>query len=358
MDKKRIAWVDTVKFLCMIAVMADHAESSREMLDLFVAPFYLNMFSFAAGYVYVHREGFGPFLRKKARQLLVPWLVFSLFVILTAHLLSFREHTGSLGRDLLWNFLQIHYHGDEMWYVAALFVAFLPFYFVVSRYERSPAPGKTAAAQLLAFLLLALGSTAFSFLLPRDLLPWSEGLPLTLPWHLEYIGQAVFYMLLGFFFRVRWEAAYDRRGSLARGLGFLLVYLVLLYVVPPLFGGFTQAQLAFYYFPCSLAAMPAIVSLCKAVRPGRFVSYVGQNTLVYYGLHGKVESLLLILLRRFVPQLYYTGIWGESALFNLGFTLAFALVTAVLLLIPAYIINRWFPFVLGRRRKAAPTATP
>ena len=357
MEKKRIAWVDTAKFICMIAVMADHAESSREMLDLFVAPFYLNMFSFAAGYVYVHREGFGPFFRKKLRQLFIPWLVFSLFVIFTAHLLSFRSHAQPLAVDLLRNFLQIHYFGDEMWYVAALFVAFVPFYFVVSRYERSRAPEKTALRLLLFFLLLALGSTAFSYLLPRDLLPWSGGLPLTLPWHLEYIGQAVFYMLLGYFFRVRWEPAFDKRDCLGRGLGLLLLYLVLLYAVPPLFGGFSQTQLAFYYFPCSLAAIPAMISLCKAVTPGRFVSFVGQNTLVYYGLHGKVESLLLMLLRRFVPQLYYTAIWGESALFNTVFTLAFALIAAVLLLIPAVIVNRWFPFVLGRRRKARQPAS-
>ena len=74
MEKKRIEWVDTARFLCMLAVMAEHAESMTGTMDKIIDPFYLNMFSFAAGYVYVHRRGFRDFLGRKVRQLLVPWL--------------------------------------------------------------------------------------------------------------------------------------------------------------------------------------------------------------------------------------------------------------------------------------------
>ena len=35
------------------------------------------------------------------------------------------------------------------------------------------------------------------------------------------------------------------------------------------------------------------------------------------------------------------------------FAAAFTVLLSFALLIPAYIINRWFPFVLGRRRKSA-----
>ena len=82
-----------------------------------------------------------------------------------------------------------------------------------------------------------------------------------------------------------------------------------------------------------------------------------KGTSTKNGFTAFLLSLLLMLLRRFVPQLYYTAIWGESALFNTVFTLAFALIAAVLLLIPAVIVNRWFPFVLGRRRKARQPAS-
>ena len=70
MEQKRITWVDTARFFAMLAVMANHTQYTTAKLDSFVAPFYLNMFSFAAGYVYVHRAGFGKFFRRKLQQLL------------------------------------------------------------------------------------------------------------------------------------------------------------------------------------------------------------------------------------------------------------------------------------------------
>ena len=81
MQQKRIEWVDTARFFAMIAVMANHTQFMTAKLDSFVAPFYLNMFSFAAGYVYVHRAGFAAFFRKKLRQLFLPWLFLSLLGI-------------------------------------------------------------------------------------------------------------------------------------------------------------------------------------------------------------------------------------------------------------------------------------
>ena len=33
MEKKRIEWVDSAKFLCMLAVMAEHAESMTGTMD-------------------------------------------------------------------------------------------------------------------------------------------------------------------------------------------------------------------------------------------------------------------------------------------------------------------------------------
>ena len=82
MDKKRIEWVDTARFFCMLAVMANHTQFTNAKLDSFVEPFFLNMFTFAAGYVYTHRAGFGVFFRKKLRQLFLPWLLLSTLTIL------------------------------------------------------------------------------------------------------------------------------------------------------------------------------------------------------------------------------------------------------------------------------------
>ena len=347
MDKKRIEWVDTAKFLCMLAVMAEHAESMTGTLDKIVDPFYLNMFSFAAGYVYVHRHGFRNFFSKKLRQLMVPWLFFSLLVIFSAHLFSFNEHE-SLWRELELNFLQIKYSRGEMWYVAALFVAFIPFYFSIDWYENSnePARKKTGLLLIVSFLL-ALGSLAFSTFFPRDILPWTRELvPVALPWHLEYIFQVMFAMILGYLFRRFWEPTFDRYDGPWTCLLLWIAYLVAVLVIGGPLPYFELARYLWYY-PCAFLGMAAVISLAKRIRPNAYTRCVGQNTLIYYGLHGKVESVIQAGIRHFWREPYEELIGGghESAAL---LAVALALVVSVLLMPVSWFINRYLPFMLGR----------
>lgn len=132
---KRIEWVDVVKYVCIIMVMLSHLETRTEIWSAFYTPFFLTAFFFTAGYVYKPKGNFKSFLNKKIQQLFVPWLVFSVFDIALSQVISFNAHEG-LMEELKWNFLQIRGQGDQIWFVAALFVAFIPFYFFIQCYER------------------------------------------------------------------------------------------------------------------------------------------------------------------------------------------------------------------------------
>ena len=131
---KRIVWVDVVKYICILMVMLSHLEARTDVWQAFYTPFFLTAFFFVSGYVYKPKDGFKQFLYKKFRQLFIPWLVFSVFDLLLSQILSFNEHESFL-TELTWNFLQIRGHGDGVWFVAALFVAFIPFYFFIKWYE-------------------------------------------------------------------------------------------------------------------------------------------------------------------------------------------------------------------------------
>lgn len=131
---KRIEWVDIVKYVCIIMVMLSHLETRTEVWSAFYSPFFLTAFFFTAGYVYKPKGDFREFIYKKIRQLFIPWLVFSIFDIGLSQLISFNVHE-SLLEELKWNFLQIRGQGDLIWFVAALFVAFIPFYFFIQWYE-------------------------------------------------------------------------------------------------------------------------------------------------------------------------------------------------------------------------------
>ena len=350
MDKKRVEWIDTLKCLCMIAVLTEHVEFVTPAWDELVEPFFLNLFSFAAGYVYVHREGFGRFFMKKVRQLWVPWLFFSTLTILTAHLFSFNEHR-SLAVELGENLLQIMYLGSEMWYVAALFVAFLPFYFFIRAYERSDAPTGEKAARLLGLsFLLCAGSYLFSQLAPRDLFPWCRPeLPVTLPWHLEYMFQAMFFMVLGYLFRLRYEPVFDRYDGAWSCALLWAAYLLLDFGLPRLIP-WTRAGELLRYYPRVFLGCAAVISLSKRIRPNAYTRFVGGNTLSYYGLHGKAESFLQALMRRINAPEYAELVWGDHPE-ALLYALAEALLVSVLLIPAAWLIERYLPFAVGRRRK-------
>lgn len=135
-QEKRIEWVDIVKYVCIIMVMLSHLETRTDIWSAFYSPFYVTAFFFTAGYVYKPKKTskFKEFLYSKFRQLFVPWLVFSVFGIVFSQVLSFNSH-GSLSEELKYNYFQIRGQGDQIWFVAALFVAFIPFYFFIKRYE-------------------------------------------------------------------------------------------------------------------------------------------------------------------------------------------------------------------------------
>lgn len=131
---KRIEWIDTVKFICIFFVILSHLETNTPFLTTFYSPFFLTSFFFVSGYVYKPGRKFAKFLYKKIRQLFIPWLVFSVFDLLLSQVISFNTHKGFI-TELTWNFLQIRGKDDGVWFVACLFVAFIPFYFFIEWYE-------------------------------------------------------------------------------------------------------------------------------------------------------------------------------------------------------------------------------
>lgn len=90
------------------------------------------------------------------------------------------------------------------------------------------------------------------------------------------------------------------------------------------------------------------MSICKVIKTNRYISFVGANTLTYFGLHGKVYAVIEAVLGKF--SLYSELLENVIASSIIAVVIMFVL--SLILIIPAMIINRWFPWVLGRKRKA------
>lgn len=341
---KRLAWLDIAKYICIMAVMLEHLESTTDILGCFFSPFFVLCFFAVAGYTHRAGQPFGAFAIKKIKTLFVPWLIFSVFDIAVSQLVSFSVH-GSFITELGWNFLQIRGHGDQIWFVAALFMAFFSFWMFIEWYSRKPSSPKRRFVFIIIALALFYADNYYSSHMDGALLPW--GTP-ALPWHIEYLFQGMFYMTLGYMFREQWEEKFDKINGAAFCIAVFLVYSIIIYApyfipVPEfIFGLF-----AIYITP--LVGIILVFAVSKMIPANRYMCYIGQNTLIYFALHGKIFSFIEGMLSRFAAPIY-SAILSSALLTNI-FAVVFTALLSLLLIIPAYIINRFFPFVLGRKKK-------
>lgn len=348
---KRIEWVDVVKYVCIIMVMLSHLETRTDIWSAFFTPFFLTSFFFTAGYVYKPKKSFKEFLYSKFRQLFVPWLVFSVFDIVLSQIISFNAH-GSLSEELKWNFLQIRGQGDQIWFVSALFVAFIPFYFFIKKYEKisekvsGGGDSKNCLIAIILAWLLSFISILYTRLAPAERFPWNST---AFPWHIEYMFQAMFYMVLGYMFRYNFEGLLDRHNTSKTRIAAVVLYALIVFV--PFLTRIEMPMMVdiVYQYAASFVGILTLIMIAKKIKCNKYINYVGQNTLIYFVLHGKAYSVIQTVLKK-VAAGFYTAVLNNTVASSV-FCLALSLILSVVLIVPAYIINRWFPFIVGRSRK-------
>lgn len=198
-------------------------------------------------------------------------------------------------------------------------------------------------AVILAWVL-SLVSILYTRLVPFSIFSWNT---ISLPWHIEYMFQAMFYMVLGYMFRHNMEAGFDKNNTPKLRIVALIVYLFLVFV--PFFGKIKLPTVAdiLYQYLTSIVGIATLILIAKMVKANRYINYVGQNTLIYFALHGKVYSIIQTLLKKFAADFYSMVL--NSVSISSVFCLGLSLILSVILIVPAYIINRWFPFIVGRK---------
>lgn len=192
--------------------------------------------------------------------------------------------------------------------------------------------------------LLSFTSILYTRVVPADILPWNST---SLPWHIEYMFQAMFYMVLGYMFRHNIEAEFDKHNTPKLRVVALIVYLLLVFI--PFFGKIKLPTVAdiLYQYLTSVAGIATLILIAKVVKANKYINYVGQNTLIYFALHGKAYSIIQTLLKKFAVG-FYSVVLNSVAISSL-FCLGLSFILSVILIVPAYIINRWFPFIVGRK---------
>ena len=317
-SNKRIQWVDTAKYICILFVILSHVDSDLSPLIPFYTPFFLKGFFFLSGYVYRAPSSFKRHIEKKTKELLIPWFIWSNVDIILSSILSFNSHQP-LKDELINNLFQIRGSGDGLWFINALFVAYIPFYFIIKKFKLIYACVVSGALSVICFIYSSLGGSP-------------------LPWHIEYMFTAAFWMVLGLFFKKMIEPYFDKLNSIANGVVLFLVYIAFVYVDFEIFVVSSYLN--------TLIGILFLIAACKTIKANIYINFVGQNTLAYFAFHGKVISILTHFLPScfiFLPFDFPDRVIGTTIS-----DIVITLFTSLILIIPTIIVKKIAPWSLGR----------
>lgn len=337
--KKRIEWIDFIKFICIILVMTTHFSFNNDLSRRYYHPFFLVLFFFSVGYCYHGEKSFKDLLYKKVKQLLIPWFIYSYLNIFLSRIISFKNHEPFL--DELWkNLLQIRGYGDKMWFVSSLFVTYLIYYFVEKAIKGNK---KRSYIYFCIFLLLYFVRELYCLYFDYSVFFWNRP---DLPWRIDYIPNMILYVLLGYMYKNYWASFFDKHKSYVA-----LVLLSLIYI--RMCNIFLQKNtfidnMVFICLELTRHVLGSllIVRICINAKTNAYTAFVGQNTLLYYMLHNKVATLFEVFIFKFLPFLspYLNNftVIGPLCAIALSF-----LITIVLYPVIKF-INKYLPWTIGR----------
>ena len=335
---KRQAWLDYIKLIAMTLVVVYHTpprydNAHEAALFNMGAP----VFFFAAGYLFniAKQNSFLAFLKHRARQILVPYTTF--FIIFYAlWLVVGRRMAGPDEQAIdtltpLWQFVQ----GTPdvvlgpFWFLAALFTMQVLYYPIKKCL--------TGYWPLVVALLLSL-----SLLIMPDV-PWFRC------WNLD---KAFLYMPI-YAFGNCCRPLVDRFdfGSISKSLLWIALAVVGLgfLIIAPLT---INRDVAYVLAPeAVIAALPFYTAVCRWLQDRCGESRVARNVAITGITYLALQNYLIGIIKIVAARLVGPEILDESILLKV----IIALVVMVALYPLALIIERYFPFLLGKSYKKSTT---
>lgn len=286
-NKNRIEWIDIAKGIGIILVIVAHAEIpykssfNNEVLfqRFFVYSFHMPLFFFLSGLCFKvnNNISFKTFLQKKAKGLMIPYLTFSIIWIIFESTVAIYQNQFTfhfIKNEIVTYLLQVRYHA--IWFLPCMFVLEIVFYVMVRLIDEK---------WFLIFptiLLLLLG------------IMYRKYIDKNLPWNIDIIPMALPFFLVGYLLKDKLlKVKIKAWTSIALFMVFALLNQVTNYYNCKCFGEhFVDMYANSYcnYILFYISAFFGIASICAlscSIENTRHnsLSYIGKNTLVYFGIH-------------------------------------------------------------------------
>ena len=351
-NKQRLDWLDVLKCIAMFAVITGHAANGEtpDTLKFYIYSFHMPLFFIISGmtfYIQTSRRDYSisEMFINKCRTLLWPYLIFNLLV-LPLWYVYFKLFDPSMGtiKGLLisifysnptWSSLPI----SASWFLTTLFLAMMLFFVVIKACK-----GKDLPVFILCALLGIGGYITTLF----------DATDISWPWHLPGALIACMLVMMGYLFMKhlnRFDEVIfgaNKNGPLWAA-GSKTIVIAVLWIVGALIAG------------CVIARFNAKISM-NLNDYGNFVLFIGAVvafSLMFYVLSRMIPPLAVFKLvgRNTIVYLctHELGIIAMTVLssatnhFVTSYPVLAALVIFIALLPVAYVVERWLPFLIGRK---------
>lgn len=333
---KRIYWADIFKGICIIFVLLYHYDLSiTGKTGIFAAAFCVQGFFFISGCMFSNKEyTFTEYAKRQFKSVLVPYFIFS--VVNTLFYFAFNRHIGINGAvGILWDFIIAKRNSlicSPMWFLPCLF-------FVSVFYKLLKTLIKNNLVLFISVFIISAGAKLF-FEEPIIFFSINHGLK-----YLIYfaIGDFIFKYIKDFNFKSFLNIKMQNKIIFTVLFIILSAYVFLIFNQKPIFqpDNLALACLTVFINAVCINAFWVIVSICIS----RFIPLekIGQNTLAFCCC----ESISRTILNTFI---ILTGLFSlpNSLLAIIIYNFCAMAVTYFVIALP---LNKFFPFVLGKKAK-------
>lgn len=358
LKKRRVDYLDMVKGIGIILVVAGHSQYLAKNALTVIYSFHMPLFFIISGMVSCHigeeKCPMRQILKKKLRSLMIPYTVFSL-IYLAIYGGYFCHVAGYLTPETIKAYAVQALSLDGMsvlWFLSALFFAELLFLGVRKLYGKR-----------VTYLIVGILTIVMCLLKPQifEMLPtqtlWQKGIAGFVSTLLRGVVGAGF-LALGYatmelltWLDEKWyrEKITDpRKRKLCRAAELLTGILCLgLTVLLSLYNGNVELRSMTFgslpiYFLCAYTGTLSLILICRSLPRQRWLAYLGANSLIIMVTHLDCQFMLAAIR---VGQ-FFVSISPYAKWYCLYFGIALGM--TVLELAAIYAINHFAPFLIGK----------
>ena len=309
-NSERKLWLDALRGIAIILVVFGHQVYSWTEYFVFTSPIKMPLFFAISGYLFNPRSGNQKsFYKNILKKLIVPWMVLGLFPYV----------------DLPNRFVSL-VSGQSLWFMPCLVIAEILWFYVHKNC-------KTIVLKCITGLFLCIMGFLFhSFHI----------------FHFAMVDIAFtvqIFFVIGLLIRQKEHILinYWRKWTSVTVTCYLFIGICVLFFFP---GQCLDVHLNEYFnIPiCGIMIIFGCVTLFTLFKQSNFspnwLVYIGQNTLVIYILHGYAIAL-------FVNSMQFLHLSDQQLLPLMGITKTIFGIS--LCCVIAFIINKYFPFIVGKK---------